>query len=144
MSGPFNVHRARKRPVINITPLIDVMFLLLIFFMVSSTFRDDFAVDVTLPEAATAEQMESSDHVIAVDAEGALFFGGEPVDEAGLDQAIRQTLAEDPEVSLVLKADEDAGFGDVMKAIDTARGAGGSRLILPARLRDAAESLSPQ
>lgn len=144
MSGPFNVHRARRRPTINITPLIDVMFLLLIFFMVSSTFRDDFAVDVTLPEAATAEQVDSSDHVIAVDADGALYFAGQPVDEAGLDRAVRSVVEADPEATLVLKADEGANFGSVMLAIDTARGAGGSRLILPARLRDAAESLSPR
>jgi len=144
MSGPFNVHRKRKRPVINITPLIDVMFLLLIFFMVSSTFRDDFAVDVTLPEAATAEEIEAPNHVISVDDAGALFFAGEPVDEAGLDQAIRALVEADPEIRLVLKADESADFGAVMRAIDTARGAGGSRLILPTRLRDAAERSSPE
>lgn len=143
MSGPFNVHRARRRPTINITPLIDVMFLLLIFFMVSSTFRDEFAVDVTLPEAATAEQTETTDHVISVDEAGALFFAGKAVDEAGLAQAIREVMTADPEAALVLKADESADFGDVMRAIDVARGAGGSRLILPARLRDVAESLEP-
>jgi biopolymer transport protein ExbD len=120
------------------------MFLLLIFFMVSSTFRDDFAVDVTLPEAATAEHVDSSDHVISVDAEGALFFAGQPVDEPGLDQAIRDLVEADPEVSLVLKADEGADFGQVMRAIDIARGAGGSRLILPTRLRDEAESPKPR
>ena len=143
MSGPFNVHRARKRPTINITPLIDIMFLLLIFFMVSSTFREEFAVDVTLPEAATGEQLESSDHVISVDEAGTLYFAGERVDEAGLDRAIRDVMLADPEASLVLKADEAADFGDVMRAIDIARGAGGSRLILPVHLRDAAENLSP-
>jgi len=64
------------------------------------------------------------------------------VDEAGLDRAIREVMGADPEASLVLKADEAADFGDVMRAIDIARGAGGSRLILPVHLRDAAESRS--
>jgi biopolymer transport protein ExbD len=124
--------------MINITPLIDVMFLLLIFFMVSSTFRDEFAVDVTLPEAVTAEQTEASEHVISVNEEGALFFNGQAVDESGLAAAIRGVMEAEPEASLVLKADESADFGDVMTAIDVARSAGGSRLVLPARLKELA------
>ena len=143
MNAPFNARRTRRKPNINITPLIDVMFLLLIFFMVSSTFRDEFAVDVMLPEAATAERVEADEHIISVDESGKLFFGGEPVSEAALADAIAGIVEADPEASLVLMADEAADFGAVMTAIDVARGAGGSRLILPARLREAAEALAP-
>ena len=67
MSGTFNRPKHPRRPSINITSLIDVMFLLLIFFMVSSTFREDTGVDIRLPEAETASQQPMGAHEIVVD-----------------------------------------------------------------------------
>ena len=64
MSGPFGTNPPRRRPLINITPLIDVMFLLLIFFMVSSTFRSEFGIDVALPTAQTAAAQERGKRVL--------------------------------------------------------------------------------
>ena len=136
MTAPFNARRHRRRPAINITSLIDVMFLLLIFFMVSSTFRDQFGVDITLPEAKTATQTDVTSHEITVDAEGRTFFGGKPVDAGALREGIAALLAEDPEAVLVLRADEKADFGPVVRAIDVAREVGGTRLVIPTRYLD--------
>ncbi|MBN2307392.1 MAG: biopolymer transporter ExbD [Candidatus Hydrogenedentes bacterium] len=133
MTAPFNARRHRRRPSINVTSLIDVMFLLLIFFMVSSTFREQFGVDVDLPAAETAARTETTTREIVVSADGTMYFGHEPVDEAGLRLAITALLKEDPEGSLVLKADEKADFGVVIRAIDIARDVGGTRLIIPTR-----------
>ena len=75
MHGPFGSWRRKRRPNINITPLIDVMFLLLIFFMVSSTFRERLGIDIALPEAQSAREQELEPHEITVGPEGELFFG---------------------------------------------------------------------
>ncbi len=133
MSGCFNARRHRRRPSINITSLIDVMFLLLIFFMVSSTFRHHFGVDITLPEAETASDKEAGSHEITVNAKGEYFFGQEQVDEEGLRRVITETLRDAPETTLVLRADDAANFGKVLRAIDIARATGGSKLIIPTR-----------
>lgn len=133
MSGAFNARRSRRRPIINITSLIDVMFLLLIFFMVSSTFREQYGIDVDLPEAATASQQEAEPYEIVVTSQGEYFFGQQRVDANGLREAVKTLLAEQQDARLVLRADEEADFGQVVRAIDIAREVGGRQLIIPTR-----------
>lgn len=134
MSGAFNAKRSRRRPTINITSLIDVMFLLLIFFMVSSTFREQFGIEVTLPEAETAERRESEPHELVVARDGSFYFGQQAVDAEQLRTALMDLLGADPDAPIVLRADEGADFGSVVAAIDIARAAGGRQLVLPTRI----------
>jgi biopolymer transport protein ExbD len=136
MSGPFGRKRRGKGPVINITPLIDVMFLLLIFFMVSSTFRDFFGIDITLPRAATVEEQQERDYEIAVSSEGEFFFDGQAVTLEELRASLRRLLGMQPDTALVLRADEGARFQDVITAIDICREEGGDHLVIPTRLRN--------
>jgi biopolymer transport protein ExbD len=131
MSQPFGARRHRRRPHINLTSLIDVMFLLLIFFMVSSTFRHGFGLEVDLPSAETATETRITPEEIVVDERGNFYFAGKPVDEDGLRDGIVALLQDDPGATLILRADEAAGFGRAVKAIDIARSVGGSRLIIP-------------
>jgi biopolymer transport protein ExbD len=131
MSQPFGMKRHRRRPHINLTSLIDVMFLLLIFFMVSSTFRHGFGIEVDLPKAETAAESQLTPEEIVIDERGNYYFSGKPVNEAGLREAIIALLNEDPEATLILRADEASGFGRAIAAIDIARSVGGSRLIIP-------------
>ncbi len=138
MSSAFG-GRSRRRPSINLTSLIDVMFLLLIFFMVSSTFREHLGIDITLPHADTAEEQRLDTHEITVTAKGELYFGEQRVDEDGLKKSIVALLTADPEAVLVLRADEGADFGRVLRAIDITRNAGGARLIIPTRYQDSAQ-----
>jgi len=88
-------HKKEEGININITPLIDVIFLLLIFFMVSSTFREHFGMEITLPEARTATEREAETQEITVSAEGDYFFGEQRVDEAGLRKAVAELLQAD-------------------------------------------------
>jgi biopolymer transport protein ExbD len=133
MTAPFNARHRRRKPTINITSLIDVMFLLLIFFMVSSTFRSQLGVDITIPHAETASDQELPRIEIGVTNEGQFYFGEQQVDEAGLRQAIVAALAESEDTRLVLRADEGADFGRVLQAIDITREVGGRQLIIPTR-----------
>ncbi|MBI5091993.1 MAG: biopolymer transporter ExbD [Candidatus Hydrogenedentes bacterium] len=141
MRGAFNQRRERRKPYINIVNLVDVLFLLLIFFMISSTFRQHLGIDIMLPEAATSTNLDVKPHEIVVSQAGELFFGDQKVDEAGLHAAIAELLKTDPKADIVLRADEGANFGRVVKAIDIAREVGGSRLIIPTRFK---ESGTPQ
>lgn len=134
MSGAFDSPRQKRRPSINIAPLIDVMLLLLIFFMVSSTFKESLGIDITLPEAEHAAEQDLSSHEIVVDREGKLYFGERAVDEEGLRAALVELIAATPDAVFVLRADAEADFGRVVRAIDIVRDVGGERLVIPTDL----------
>jgi len=134
MSGPFNGAPLRRRPTINITSLIDVMFLLLIFFMVSATFRDERGLEVTLPEGGEADTNGAHPHEIIVQEDGALFLDGEPVEETELRSRLQGLGEEGPDVSVVLRADENAGWGRIVRVMDTVRAVGGARLTAATRM----------
>lgn len=132
MSQAFGVPSKRRKPSINITSLIDVMFLLLIFFMVSSTFKEENdALDITLPQAGTAAAQSLDFVEISVNVGGALYFEGEPVAEADLRAQLQALISADPGARVVLRADTGADFGGVIRAIDIAREVGVTNLIIP-------------
>jgi len=131
MDAAFGRRRHRRRPVINITSLIDVMFILLIFLMVTTTFREQVGIDITLPHAETATEQEVTPHEITVDASGDLYLGGRRVDADGLRSGLVDLMAAEPEAALVLRADEGADWGRVLQALDITRDVGGHRLVIP-------------
>ncbi|MFP4499870.1 MAG: ExbD/TolR family protein [Candidatus Hydrogenedentota bacterium] len=131
MERPFQQRPRNRRPALNITPLIDVMFLLLIFFMVTSTFRDEAAFDVTLPQAQSATSHEQAPTQIVVRAGGRMYLDGDAVTPEELRTALRQRIAEQPDASFVLRGDAEATYQQVVRALDIARDVGGRRLVLP-------------
>ena len=133
MEGVFNSRRRGKRPAINITSLIDVMFILLIFLMVTTTFREHLGLDIELPEASTATEEKLTSNEIVVDKEGAYYFAQHPVNDAQLRDSMESLLKSEPDASIVLRADDGADFGRVLHVIDMARDIGGNRLIIPTR-----------
>ncbi len=134
MSGIFGAHNKRKKPSINITPLIDVMFLLLIFFMVSSTFREHLGIDIELPRAESATEQQQGPHEVLVDATGQYYLDQEAMDLPELETALRALLEADPEAAIVLRSDEGATFQQGVAVLDLTRKIGGHRLIIPTRL----------
>ena len=131
MSGAFHAGRRRRRPSINITPLIDVIFLLLIFFMVSSTFKEHMGIDITLPQAENTANQDVNTHEIIVDLHGDFYVDGQGLDAAGVRRELAAILERDPDATLVLRADANADFGHVVRAMDIARDVGGIHLIIP-------------
>lgn len=134
MPGAFNQRRTRRRPTINITSLIDVMFLLIIFFTVSSTFRQDFGIEIDLPEATTAEKTDMPQYAIRVTEQGETYFDDAIVSRDELRSKLEDLFRDDANAKVVLEADKAADFGQVMAVIDTARQVGGERLIIPTDL----------
>jgi biopolymer transport protein ExbD len=120
--------KRRRHPVINITSLIDVMFLLLLFFMVTTTFSEHPAIKLELPTARTGEPSKLEQLTLSIDKKGQMFLNNAPVQEAELRNRLRGA-AEKPDATLVLRADKDAPYGFVIRAMDISRQSGIRRIV---------------
>ncbi|MGM0702159.1 MAG: ExbD/TolR family protein [Pseudomonadota bacterium] len=113
--------RRRRDPVeVNLTPLIDVVFLLLIFFMVSTTFETRQALELTLPESETGAALETVPVTLVVTAEGDYRLGEKTLSADALAGAMGELAAQAREHGLVLEADARAAHADVVRALDRA------------------------
>ena len=126
--------RSDERVDINLTPLIDVVFLLLIFFMVSTTFDRHAKLKVDLPEAsAKATQQQDEPVVLSIDAKGNYFINDRQVVNTRLETlktALQKTVADNKDVSLVLRADAKTPHQSVVRAMDAASQLGLTRLSI--------------
>jgi biopolymer transport protein ExbD len=115
--------RSKRRARIEIIPLIDIIFFLLAtFVMVSLSMVKNRAISVNLPAASTGVQQESHDFAtISIDAAGNLFFNKQAVDAAGLDNALKQMLATNPDPRVFIHGDADAAFGKAIAVLDEVR-----------------------
>ena len=119
----MNFRQLRRPEVsINLTPLIDVVFLLLIFFMVSTSFSELTQLVVDLPEAEGAPASTDTTLLLVVDVEGNMTLDGAPVsnDARGLSEALRQRLTGNTDIPVTLSADSMTPHQYVVTAIDVA------------------------
>ena len=122
--------RQKRRAAINITSLIDVLFLLLIFFMVSSTFLEQPGMKLDLPSARASEATSAEQLTVFVGPEGEILFGERSLPVDSLEAAMREAAASADERTLVLKADREARHGTVVRVMDIAKRAGLERLVV--------------
>jgi biopolymer transport protein ExbD len=129
---PIPSPRSKKRARIEIIPLIDIIFFLLAtFVMVSLSMVKNRAIPVNLPGAATgAPQEQKKFSTISIDAAGNLFFNKEPVDEAHLETALRQLLAQETDPQVFIHGDEKAAFGKAIAVLDEVRKAGITKVAI--------------
>ena len=109
-------------PELNLTPLIDVVFILLIFFMVSTTFQKESEINIELPEAS-ADPVETRDDVLelVIDADGRYFIGQQQVVNTELEtlkKAIQKFLGDRTELPVVIRADRRTPYESVVRAMD--------------------------
>jgi biopolymer transport protein ExbD len=124
----------RKRSVIlNVTSLIDVLFLLLIFFMISTTFLSQPAIKMELPKAKHSDVVRQKPLVVYIDQQGSVYLNDEPMEVPLLGEALRLRLADSAEKSLVLKADSRVSHGHVVEVLDIVKGAGVKKLVVSTR-----------
>ena len=117
----------RSSNVPNLTPLIDVVFLLLIFFMLTSHFVSNESLDIDLPEAETGEQLQEGEVLeIMIDAEGNLIYQKQKMDAALLEEKLRSDLLVAQDKNVRIKGDERADLGNAVQVLDIARKAGAS------------------
>lgn len=129
----FRPQRKGRGLIINITSLIDVMFLLLIFFMVTSSFKNQPAVNLVLPRSATATETVDTPNVLYLTSDGIIFLNDLQVDEGRLPELLGQLRSSSLEDRMVLRADENASHGRVVGLIDTIKQSGFTRVSLSAR-----------
>ena len=109
-------------PEVNLTPLIDVVFILLIFFMVSTTFQKESEINIELPEASGEPLEERKDQLeIIIDANGHYFIDEQQVvntELATLKKAIQKFLGEQRDIPVVIRADRTTPYEAVIRAMD--------------------------
>jgi len=122
--------KKRHKVLINITSLIDVLFLLLIFFMISSTFVEQPGMKLELPESKSALTEKIKDLVLQINADGTMTLNDENISLENLEDMFKQILPTLEEKSLVLKADKTVPHGTVVKVMDLAKLSGLEKLII--------------
>ncbi len=109
---------------INITPMLDVVFIMLIFFIVTASFVKEAGIDVNKPEGQTAQAKEQANILIAIDAEGNIWIDRRQVDPRSVRANIERLHAENPQGTVVIQADRDSRTGALVQVMDAARQAG--------------------
>lgn len=115
---------------INVTPLVDITLVLLIIFMVTTTYIVNPSIKVELPRAATGDEQAKTELALTLDREGRLFVNGEATSEAQAEARIATLLPRDPEVQAIIAADRVVPHGRVVEIIDLVRRAGVRRFAI--------------
>ena len=121
----------RADPLVDVTPMIDVVFQLVLFFMVSTTFKTAPGIQVDLPRSSQDVVVaEDEDVNIWMTLDGELYIDEVPVDLAGLRTRLQRAADRDPDTLIVIKADTGVEHGRVVQVMDLARSRGLSRLAI--------------
>ena len=115
---------------INITPLVDIFLVLLIIFMITSSVIDQQELKINLPKAAHAGSEAPRASGLTMDKQRNLFLDGTPSDSAHVTAELRRAVAVDPEHQVLIAADQDLAYRDVVRIIDIVRGSGVVRYAL--------------
>ena len=117
---------------INLTPLIDMVFILLIFFVVTSSFVKESGIEVNRPTAQSAERQERGNIIISVTKNGEIWIDRRRVDVDALRANVERLHAENPEGSVIIASDRDARTEVLVQALDQARLAGVANVSIAA------------
>lgn len=120
---------------INVTPMLDVVFIMLIFFIVTASFTKETGIDVNRPSASTAEVKEQGNILVAITEDGEIWIDKRRVDPRALQANIERLHAENPKGSVVIQADTDSKNGLLVAVMDAARAAGIDNISLAAQPR---------
>ena len=119
---------------INISPLIDVVFILLIFFIVTTVFVEETGVEVNKPRAATQQDLEQNSILIGVTPGGQVFYGGREIGVAGVRSTVSRLLKQDI-VPVIIQADRDTPTESTVQVLDEAK-LGGAQQVFVSTVND--------
>ncbi len=122
--------RARIHSHLDIAPLIDIVFLLLVFFMLTSTFLVPEAIELELPESSSSNVMEITPITVALNQAGELTLNGEKIALEQLKAAIEPLLEQNSDAPITLKSDAQSKVQQLLRVMDEIRAAGGSNIAL--------------
>ena len=127
--------RKRKSMGIDMGPLMDMVFILLIFFVVTSTFTRETGVDVTKPQAQTAGALNKENIMIAITREGTVHINERQVDLIALKDVLQQTVSKAPDREAVIIAEEGSETGTLVRVIDICTLAGVKKVSIAAQVK---------
>jgi biopolymer transport protein ExbD len=120
----FNQTQVEEESEINITPMLDVVFIMLIFFIVTATFVKEAGIEVNRPDAATATKAENANILIAIGANNDIWIDRRMIDIRSVRPNIERLHAENPQGSVVIQADKESKTDTLIQVMDAARQAG--------------------
>ncbi|WDP91038.1 MAG: biopolymer transporter ExbD [Desulfobacter sp.] len=127
--------RANKKTLeLNIAPLIDMVFILLIFFLVTTSFVKETGVDISRPSATTAVAKTKSTILIGVTRENTVHLDRREIDVRAVRANVERALAENPEGAVVIVADKESFTGLVIEVMDACKLAGAENVSIAASL----------
>lgn len=126
-------HKQNRPPEINMTPMIDMVFILLIFFIVTTSFVKETGINVSRPSAQTSERKERGNILIAVTKGGEIWIDRRKVDINAVRANVERLHVENPEGAVIIQADKDAMMGVFVKVMDQVRLAGISNISIAAQ-----------
>ena len=112
---------------IDISPLLDCVFILLIFFIVTTTFVEETGVTVDKPQAASSVKLEKQSILIALTEKGEVVYGGREIGISGVQPLVKRILQTE-EVPVIIQADSEANSGMLVRIIDEAKLAGATKV----------------
>lgn len=118
---------------INMTPMLDIVFIMLIFFIVTTSFIKPSGITVDQPTAATAESRDASNILVGIDPEGQIFIDDRQVEVSAVRAAIERLRSENPDSAVILQADEKAPSGLLVRVMDQVRQAGVEDMAIAAQ-----------
>ncbi|MBI1178863.1 biopolymer transporter ExbD [bacterium] len=128
MKGRRSITETEELTEINISPLIDMVFILLIFFIVTTVFVEETGVDINRPDAVSAQQLEKNSILIAVTAKNQVVFGKRDIGVTGVRALVKRLTTQEPEMPVIVQADEGSLTGTLVRVVDEAK-LGGARKV---------------
>ncbi len=119
---------------LDLTPMLDVVFILLIFFIVTTSFVKETGIDVNRPSAATAEKKPQGNILIAINANGDIWIDNREIDVRAVRANIQQLKAQYPQSSVIIQSDQDARTGKLVQVMDQIRLAGVQNISIAASI----------
>lgn len=120
----------RPLSVFSYSSLTDIVFLLLIFFLLSSSFVLQTGIKVQLPKSATAEQQTQTQIIITVTTDGRIYLNTEQLAVEALGARLAPLVSRDPEKLVIIKADQSVSLQSAVQVMDIAKGVGAQRLLI--------------
>ena len=127
----------KKKSSINIIPMIDVIFFLLVFFMLFTTFRTTpTGIDMELPRAVTVSQQKDENIIIDIDRTGKMYYQGETLSATELQQIASEKFAKNNQIVAIINADQNVVYKHIVSVMDNLRQVGIYRLALAAEKKE--------
>lgn len=125
-----NRSKGQDEAQVDMTSMLDIVFIMLIFFIVTSSFVKESGIEVNRPEASNSVNKKEAGIFIAITANNEIYIDKRIVDKERVQANLEQLLTEQPNASVVIQADEFAFNGTVILVMDSAKGAGVANIAL--------------